>query len=79
MENLAVNHPFQAKKDGIYVTLNIVKSANSLVYRREVQKVSSVFSFMGGMVGAASAVLFIIKIYTSLSFEISIALEVFKP
>lgn len=33
---------------------------------------------MGGMIGAVSAVLFIIKIYTSLSFEFSIAFELFK-
>lgn len=34
---------------------------------------------MGGMIGAVSAVLFIINIYTSFSFEISIALQIFKP
>jgi len=34
---------------------------------------------MGGMIGAISAILFIIKVYTSLAFEISLALEVFKP
>jgi hypothetical protein len=48
------------------------------VYTREVQKLSAVFSFMGGMIGAVSAVLFVIKIYTSLSFEFSIAFEIFK-
>jgi predicted membrane protein len=57
----------------------MAKSANSLVYNRSVQKISSVFSFMGGMIGAVSAVLFIIKIYTRLSFEISIAFEIFRP
>jgi len=46
----------------------MAKSGNSLVYTREVQKLSSVFSFMGGTIGAISALLFIIKIYTSLSF-----------
>ena len=30
------------------------------------------------MIGAVSAVLFIIKIYTSLSFEFAIAFEIFK-
>ena len=33
---------------------------------------------MGGMIGAASAVLFVIKIYTRLSFEFSIAFEIFR-
>jgi len=33
---------------------------------------------MGGMIGAVSAVLFIIKLYTNFSFEISIAHELFE-
>jgi hypothetical protein len=33
-----------------------------------VQKLSAVFSFMGGMIGAVSAVLFFVKVYTSLSY-----------
>jgi len=74
VENLAVNHPFQTNKQGVFVTINLVKSSNSIVYNRQVQKVSSVLSFMGGMIGAISALLFVIKMYTSLSFEISIAL-----
>lgn len=57
----------------------LTKSTNSYVYKREVQKISSVFSFMGGMIGAVSAVLFIIKLYTNFSFEISIAHELFEP
>jgi len=56
----------------------LTKSTNSFVYKREVQKISSVFSFMGGMIGAVSAVLFIIKLYTNFSFEISIAHELFE-
>jgi len=34
---------------------------------------------MGGMIGAVSAVLFIIKIYTNVAFEFSVAFEIFKP
>lgn len=33
---------------------------------------------MGGMIGAISAVLFIIKIYTNVAFEFSISSELFK-
>lgn len=76
---MAINHPFQTSIDGTYLTFSIVKSSNSIVYNRQVQKISSVFSFMGGMIGAVSAVLFIIKVYTSVAFEISIALEIFRP
>jgi hypothetical protein len=34
---------------------------------------------MGGLVGAISAVLFIIKIYTDASFQIAIAKNLFNP
>jgi len=67
-EDLAVNHPFQTNINGTYAAFSIAKSSNSIVYTREVQKLSAVFSFMGGMIGAVSAVLFVIKIYTSLSY-----------
>lgn len=72
-------HPFPVANGSSYVNFYIAKSADSIVYARSVQKVSSVVSFMGGMIGAVSAVLFIINIYTSFSFEISIALQIFKP
>lgn len=79
VESLAINHPFQTNINGSYITFTLAKSSNSIVYNREVQKISSVFSFMGGMIGAVSAVLFVIKVYTSVAFEISIALEIFQP
>lgn len=74
-----VNHPFQTSIDGAYAILCLAKSQNSIIYKREVQKLSAVFSFIGGMIGAVSAVLFILKIYTGLAFEFSIALEIFSP
>jgi len=52
----------------------ITKSANSIFYNREVQKISSVFSFIGGMISAIYTALLVIKIYNNLSFELSIAL-----
>jgi hypothetical protein len=54
-----------------------VKSSSSIIYDREVQKISTVFSFVGGMVSAVSAVLFIIKSYNSQAFEIEIASTIF--
>jgi predicted membrane protein len=73
-----VNHHFQTHINGTYVTFNLAKSPNSIIYTREVQKVSTVFSFIGGMIGAISAVLFVIKIYNNLAFEFSISSELFK-
>ena len=36
--------------------------------KREVQKISSVFSYIGGFFGALTAALFIIKAYTDSAF-----------
>jgi len=43
-----------------YLTFSVVKSTKSLVYNREVQKISSVFSFIGGLIGAIMAVMFLL-------------------
>lgn len=67
-QDLAVNHPYQVGSKSSYVSFYIAKSSDSMVYTREVQKISSVFSFMGGLIGAVSAVLFIIHSYTGFSF-----------
>ena len=74
-----VNHPHQTVEGGNYAKFIFAKSSNSITYTREVQKISSVFSFIGGMISAVSAVLFFIRAYTSFSFEISIALSIFDP
>lgn len=78
-ETLNTQHPYAITQAGTaYVGMYINKDARSLIYEREVQKLSTVFSFMGGLIGALMAVMFIINAYTSFSFEISIAFEVFK-
>ena len=73
------NYPYQASDGWGYVNFWIAKSTNSYTYKREVQKVSEVLSFIGGIIGAVSAILFIINIYTDFSFEVAIASELFKP
>lgn len=69
-------HPYPITPDNNanYLTFSLAKSPSSLTYTRQVQKISVVFSFIGGLVGALLAGLFIINQYTSFSFEISIAL-----
>lgn len=52
----------------IYAFISIVKSATSIEVRREVQKISSVLSYIGGFYGALIATLFIIKAYTDSAF-----------
>ena len=79
VEDPAANHPHQTVPGGTYGKFVFIKSANSITYTREVQKISSVFSFIGGMGSAVSAVLFFVRMYTSFAFEISIALSIFDP
>lgn len=60
-----------------YAFIRINKSSNSIKYNRHVQKISTVFSFIGGMISAVSAILFIIKAYNGQAFEIEIASALF--
>lgn len=52
----------------VYGLISIVKSATSIEVRREVQKISSVLSYIGGFYGALIATLFVIKAYTDNAF-----------
>lgn len=77
---LPTSHPFSITptNNAKYITFGVAKSPKSITYTREVQKISTVFSFIGGLIGALMAGLFIINSYTSFAFEISIAMAVFK-
>lgn len=79
-QNRPTSHPYSINpvNQANYVTFGIAKSPNSIFISREVQKLSTVFSFMGGLIGALMAGLFIINSYTSFAFEISIALSIFR-
>jgi hypothetical protein len=52
----------------VYVNIVMFKSSTSIMIKREVQKISSVFSYIGGFFGALTAALFIIKAYTDSAF-----------
>ena len=75
-QDLAVNHPVQYGY--YYVGFYIAKSSDSYTYKRVVQKISEVFSFVGGIIGACSAIFFFIHNYTEFSLEVIIASSVFK-
>jgi predicted membrane protein len=79
-QNLPTTHPYSITADNnvYYVVFGVAKSPNSIFISREVQKISTVFSFIGGLIGAIMAALFIINSYTSFAFELSIALSIFK-
>jgi hypothetical protein len=70
---------FQTTKNGPFVLFNLVKSPRSIVYTRSVQKISSVFSFIGGLISAIYAGLFVLKKYSTFAYEFSIACELFRP
>lgn len=55
-----------------------MKDPSNQTYQRQVQKIFVVFSFMGGLIGAVMACLFIMNVYTSFAFEIALATELFK-
>ena len=57
--------------------LVVRKSGISLIYNREVLKISTVISYIGGLVGAVAALLFIVKSYTDTSLEMNVSLEIF--
>ena len=77
-ESLAVNHPYEYSAGYPYAGFYVAKATDSRVYTRVVQKVSEVFSFIGGIVGAVSALLFVINKYTDFSLEVMIARVIFR-
>ena len=78
VKDLAVNHPYQYSQGNYYVGFYLAKSSDSYFYKRVVQKISEVFSFVGGIIGACSAVLFFVHYYTDFSLEVIIASSIFK-
>lgn len=79
LEDGVSSFPYSRPSGSNYATFFIQKSSNSIVYNRAVQKISAVFSFIGGMIGAVTAALFLINSYTSSNYEVSLALDVFEP
>jgi hypothetical protein len=67
VEQKAINHPYTVTANVPTVSVYLAKSENSLMYNRQVQKISAVFSYIGGLVGAITAFLFLIKIYNDSS------------
>jgi uncharacterized membrane protein YsdA (DUF1294 family) len=55
-----------------------MKDSAKIFYQRSVEKIFVVFSFMGGLIGAVMAGLFIINSYTSFAYELALALDIFK-
>lgn len=78
VEDKALSHPFAVTPYAALARIYLVRSSNSLTYQRQVQKISAVLSYMGGLVGAITALLFLIKSYTDTSLEVAIGLSLFE-
>lgn len=57
--------------------ITLTKSASSLVYNRQVLKISAVVSYIGGLISAFTVFLFMLKKYTQTSLEINLSLDLF--
>lgn len=71
-------YPFAIENGTSFATFYVMKDPTQVSYAREVQKIFVVFSFMGGLIGAVMACLFIVNSYTSFAYELALALELFK-
>jgi hypothetical protein len=60
---LAINHDNRE-----YANIYMFKSSSSFMIKREVQKISTVFSYIGGFFGAITAALFMVKAYSDSAF-----------
>ena len=73
MDYSPILYPFGVDNETSYATFYIMKEPIEEFYVRWVQKIFVVFSFMGGLIGAIMAALFIIHSYTSFAFELALA------
>ena len=67
-------YPISVTNSTSFATFFLMKDYADEFYERQVQKIFVVFSFMGGLIGAIMACLFIINTYTSFAFELALAL-----
>ena len=73
MDFSPILYPFGVDNTTSFATFYIMKEPTEEYYTREVQKIFVVFSFMGGLIGAIMASLFIINIYTTFAFELALS------
>jgi hypothetical protein len=61
-------YPYVADNTTSLGKIYVMKDGSHSIYTRQVQKIFVVFSFMGGLIGAIMACLFIVNSYTSFSY-----------
>jgi hypothetical protein len=71
-------YPFAIQNGTSFATFYVMKDPTQVNYERAVQKIFVVFSFMGGLIGAVMAGLFMVNSYTSFAYELALGLQLFK-
>ena len=60
-----------------YARVEVVKSFDKYTYSREVQKLSTIVSYIGGVISCFLTAFFIMNSYTSFAFQVSMANQIF--
>lgn len=63
----------------LYSTMTIFKSPNSQTIDRSFQKIDEILSYIGGLFGTIAICFFLVNVYNSYSFEITMGEFLFKP
>ena len=72
------SYMYRHKSTDSYVKLVIAKSPTSYVYDREVQKFTTLFSYIGGFLSACTTALFFFKFFVEESYEIELVTKFFS-
>ena len=63
----------------VYCYINFFRAPNSLVIKREFQKILDSFAYVGGLLGSFLLILIIIVFYNEGSFELNFASALYLP
>ena len=58
--------------------VRMMKSPITTIYTRRFNKIDEFFSYVGGLVGTVLGLIFIMQIYSEMSFGVSIASRLYK-
>lgn len=69
-----VLYPFTVGNGTSFASFYIMKDPADTLLDRQVEKIFVICSFMGGLIGAVMATLFMMNSYTSFAYELALAL-----
>jgi hypothetical protein len=71
--NLFTSQNVEVGPNNLYAQVSFSKSSSTTVYSRSFNKIDSFFSYIGGLLGSALAIFFLLKSYSEMSFLIELA------